>query len=291
MDVSLGQSELGVGNLALELLVESPTVRLYIACDDHFLSLESQRQVGALKGVVTLALGLAACSVGNGEEIRVAVASNFAQPMREIADRFERHTGHEVVLSTASTGKHYAQIVNGAPFDVFFAADTERPKLLEQALAVDGSRFTYARGALVLWSPVAGLVDADGGVLGENRFRFLAIANPELAPYGRAAKEVLERRGLWQSLQDRLVRGENIGQAYQFVASGNAELGFVARSQIEQAGRSVGGSWWEIPEELYSPIEQQAILIRESPLARQFLAFMRQDEVVEILRIYGYENP
>lgn len=237
-------------------------------------------------------LGLGGPGVANAEAVRVAVASNFVQTIRELAGRFEDQTGHEVILAIASTGKHYAQIKNGAPFDVYFAADERRPRLLEEeGLAVPGSRFTYAVGTLILWSPKAEMVDSTGDVLESGEFRYLALANPKLAPYGRAAKEVLEGRGLWQSLQGRLVSGESIGQAFQFVASGNAELGFVARSQVQNPGQSVEGSWWEIPAELYSPIEQQAVLLGGGSAAREFLAFVRGPEALDILRSYGYGTP
>lgn len=229
---------------------------------------------------------------GDADEIRVAVASNFARPMREIAGRFEERSGHEVILAFASTGKHYAQVRNGAPFDAFFGADMERAERLEkEGLALAGSRFTYALGTLVLWSPEEGMVDNDGEVLELGLFRFLSLANPKHAPYGRAAQEVLEARGLWQSLRSRIVRGENIGQAFQYVISGNAELGFVARSQIEAPGEAITGSWWEIPADLYSPIAQQAVLLSENSAARELLEFVRGQDSVDILRSYGYGTP
>lgn len=225
-------------------------------------------------------------------EIRVAAASNFTHAIKASARQFEAATGHRVMLAFGSTGKHYAQISNGAPFDVFFAADSKRPKLLEQeGIAIPGSRFTYALGKLVLWSPKSGYVDADGRILERVEFRHLAIANPKLAPYGWAAREVLEARGLWEELKGRLVRGENIGQAFQFVASENAELGFVARSQLVRPGRAIAGSYWDIPPELYSPIEQQAVLLQDSEAARAFLSFVRSEEAIRIIRDHGYEAP
>jgi len=226
------------------------------------------------------------------EAIRVAVASNFVEAITVIAERFEARTDHEVTLSAGSTGKHYAQISNGAPFDAFFAADAHRPQLLEQeGVAVAGTRFTYALGKLVLWSPTAGYVDRDGRVLERGEFRHLAIANPKLAPYGRAAEEVLLAMGLWDRFGRRLVRGENIGQAYQFVSSGNAELGFVAYSQVRRPGRAIEGSWWNVPQTLYTPIEQQAVLLKDGEAARAFLSFVRSDEALEIIRDYGYDTP
>lgn len=225
------------------------------------------------------------------EDIRLAVASNFAGAMKAIVHAFETEAEHTVKLSFGSTGKHYAQIKNGAPFDAFFAADTRRPELLEQeGFAIGGTRFTYAIGRLALWSPRAGYVDVDGNVLEARNFRFLAIANPRLAPYGEAAREVLQARGSWDGLSDRLVRGENVSQAFQFVASGNAELGFVAYSQVAQLDMSVEGSMWEVPRDLYSPIEQQAVLLTDNAAAREFLRFVRGGEASNIIRAHGYDT-
>ncbi|MCB1869617.1 MAG: molybdate ABC transporter substrate-binding protein [Gammaproteobacteria bacterium] len=225
-------------------------------------------------------------------EIRVAVASNFAETFAVIATQFERHTGHKVIQITGSTGKHYAQIRNGAPFDAYFAADAERPEQLEQqGIALPGSRFTYALGKLILWSPLMDYVDEEGRILADGNIRHLAIANPRLAPYGRAAQEVLQSRGEWQSFQGRLVRGENIGQTFQFVSSGNAALGFIARSQVMRPGQSIKGSLWDVPQSLYSPIEQQAVMLRESDIARDFLAFMRSEESLQTIRGFGYGAP
>ena len=225
------------------------------------------------------------------DTIRVAVASNFSKPIEAIAARFEDHTGHRLILVFGSTGKHYAQIINGAPFELFLAADMQRPKLLEQqGIAIAGTRFTYARGRLVLWSPRNNYVDAEGKILESGEFRHLAIANPKLAPYGMAAQEVLESRGLWKSLQQRLVRGESIGQAYQFVGSGNAELGFVAYSQINQPNLINTGSYWVIPQTLYEPIEQQVVLLKENTVARDFLSYMQKQEIKKLIFQYGYDS-
>jgi molybdate transport system substrate-binding protein len=222
--------------------------------------------------------------------VSVAVASNFADPVRLIAQQFEAKTRHRVVLSFGSTGKHYAQITNGAPFDVFLAADDERPKRLEQdSLAVAGSRFTYAVGRLVLWSQKVNYIDSTGSRLAAGDFRHLAIANPRLAPYGRAAVESLEALGLWKQLRELIVRGENINQTFQFVKSGNAELGFVACSQVIHPDRSPGGSFWIVPQELYAPIEQQAVLLKDNPSARGFLEYLRSEPAREIIRTYGYD--
>ncbi len=225
------------------------------------------------------------------DEIRVAVASNFADTIREISGAYEEETGHRVLLSFGSTGKHYAQIRNGAPFDVFFAADVRRPELLEEeGVALPGTRFTYAIGRVVLWSPVSDLVDPAGKVLADGDFRYLSIANPRLAPYGKAAEQIMKEQGVWGTLEGRMVRGENIAQTYQFVRSGNAELGFVALSQIKSPGASAEGSSWLPPQSLYDPIEQQAVLLREDAVARDFLDFTRNSERArKIIRSYGYE--
>lgn len=223
------------------------------------------------------------------DEIRVAVAANFSSAMEGLAQRFQASTGHTVLASTGSTGGHYAQIRNGAPFEAFFAADVARPKLLEdQKIAIAGSRFTYAVGRIVLWSRQPGLVDAAGRVLEQEGFRHLAIANPELAPYGAAAREVLEHRGLWQRLQGRLVMGQDIGQTYSFVFTGSAELGFVALSQVSRPNRAIEGSYWVVPQDLYSPIEQQAVLLKDVPAARQFLDFVKSDEAKALIESFGY---
>lgn len=228
----------------------------------------------------------------NADEIRVAVASNFRQALAATSVVFEQQSGHQVILIAGSTGKHYAQIVNGAPFDVFFAADAERPRRLEaERRIVPGSRFTYAVGKLLLWSASEDRVDADGSVLRTGSFQHLAIANPAVAPYGTAARQVLQSLGLWDSLSSKLVRGENIGQTFQFVVSGNAELGFVARSQVQGPARPFGGSAWEPPQALYDPIEQQAVLLEDSPAARDFMAYMQSKEARALIRSYGYDAP
>jgi len=222
------------------------------------------------------------------DSLTVAVASNFASVARVLADAFERDSGHRVQLVPGATGKHFAQIRNGAPFEVFLAADASRPEQLErEGLAVPGSRFTYALGTLVLWSPDPGLVDTAGRVLARGDFRRLALANPELAPYGRAARDVLLAQGLWSSLRDRLVQGENVSQVFQFVHSGAAELGFVAGSQI--LGKA--GSRWVVPGQLHQPIEQQAVLLSDRATGRAFLDFLRSDSGQALIRAHGYHTP
>ncbi len=223
------------------------------------------------------------------DEIRVAVATNFVGAMSALVERFEATTGHTVLVSSGSTGGHYAQIKNGAPFEVFFSADTERPRLLEaEGVAVPGSRVLYAVGRVALWSAHAAYVDADGKVLETGDFRHLAIANPELAPYGAAARDVLTARGLWERLQPRLVTGQDIGQAYSFVQTGNAELGFVAWAQLKQPSGTTAGSYWLVPESLHRPIEQEAVLLHDVPAARAFLEFVKGPQAREIIRSYGY---
>jgi len=248
-----------------------------------------------LKTLATLAIVL--CTLGfswqvSAGEIRVAVASNFADAIKVIAHKFEAESGHTVKLVFGSTGKHYAQIRNGAPFDIFFAADVRRPEQLERDGEIEtDSRFTYAIGKLILWSPRANYVDPAGDVVESGGFRYLAIANPRLAPYGKAAQEVLQDRGVWEAFKRKMVRGENIGQTFQFVSSGNAELGFVAYSQIKRPGQSIEGSFWEVPSELYSPINQQAVLLVDKDPAREFVSYMKSDEILEIIRGFGYGTP
>ena len=243
------------------------------------------------KSALTATLFLIPSPVKAGE-IHAAVASNFTGAAQVLAERFEEKTGHRVVLAFGSTGKHYAQIKNGAPFEVFLAADAGRPELLERdKIAVPGTRFTYAIGRLVLWSPHEGYVDPKGAVLENGKYTFLALANPKLAPYGEAAKEVLQGRGLWEKLAGRLVQGENISQALQFVNAGNAELGFVALSQIIQPGSPLKGSYWMIPQSLYRPIEQQAVLLKDTEAARAFILFIKCDAARSLIRSHGYETP
>ena len=241
------------------------------------------------------------------ETIRLAVASNFSLAMRALIIDFEKTQKDElqedaadaakegraqytVLPAYGSTGKHYAQIYNKAPFDIFFAADRARPALLEsQGLIVAGSRFTYALGKLVLWSPKVDYVDRYGAVLRGNNFKHIAIANPKLAPYGQASKQALTALNLWQPLQGKMVFGENISQTLQFVASGNAELGVIALSQVAHLIES--GSFWRIPERLYQPIEQQVVLLQNSVAARAFFDYVRTEQAATIIRLMGYQVP
>jgi molybdate transport system substrate-binding protein len=244
--------------------------------------------------LVSLLLALLALPAA-ADEVRVAVAANFTAPMEKIAAEFARDTGHRAVIAYGATGKFYAQIRNGAPFEVFLSADDETPQRLEQeGFTVSGQRFPYAIGRLVLWSPKPGYVDQQGEVLKKSGFQHLALANPKLAPYGRAAQEVLEKRGLWQPLQPKLVFGENITQTYQFVSSGNAELGFVAYSQIVKDGKLSAGTAWVVPQDLYAPIRQDAVLLaagRSKPAAEQLLRYLKSAKAAAIIRSFGYDLP
>jgi molybdate transport system substrate-binding protein len=239
-----------------------------------------------------LCAALACAGAADAGEVRVAVAANFAGPMERVGAGFSAATGHLLKLTPGATGKFYSQIVAGAPFDVLVSADDETPaRLVAEGLAVAGSSFTYATGRLVLWSAQPGLVDEQGAVLGSDRFRRVAIANPKLAPYGRAAMEVLHSRGLAQALAPRLVTGESIAQAYQFVFTGNAELGFVALSQVALPGKPASGSSWVVPVSLHSPIRQDAVLLKageNNPAATALLAWLRSDAARSVIQSYGY---
>ena len=227
------------------------------------------------------------------DEVQVAVAANFTAPMKLIAADFEKQTGHKVTLAFGSTGKFYAQITNGAPFEVFLAADDETPSKLEkEGTAVNGTRFTYATGKLVLWSAQPGFVDAQGDVLMKNNFSKLAIAAPKLAPYGAAAVETLTKLGLLATLEPKLVTGESIGQAFSFVSTGNAELGFIALSQVYQDGKLKSGSGWTVPENLHNPIRQDAVLLtkgKDNKAAVALLAFLKTDPAKAVIRSFGYQ--
>lgn len=240
-----------------------------------------------------LCLLLAFSSFTYAADVRVAVAANFTDTTRDLISAFAKTTGLEAVASYGSTGKLYAQIDNGAPFDVFLAADTRRPELLEESgQGVTGTRFTYARGKLALWSPAPGTFEDPKAWLESGSFARLAIANPKTAPYGLAAQEVLTELNLWEILQDRLVRGDSIAQTFQFVATTNAQSGFVALSQV-RAWDEKGGSLWMIPQSYYSPINQQAILLNRSEnkeAARQWLEFLRGDKARVIIEKFGYET-
>ena len=230
----------------------------------------------------------------SADEVQVAVAANFTAPMQKIAADFEKDTGHKAVLSFGATGSFYAQIRNGAPFDILLAADAETPARLEkEGLGVPGSRFTYAIGKLVLWSAKPGFVDDKGDVLNKGDFRHVAIANPKLAPYGAAAMEALTRLGLLSAIQPKFVQGESIAQTYQFISTGNAELGFVALSQVlNKEGKLASGSAWVVPASLHTPIRQDAVILtngKDKTAAAALMKYLRGDKAKAVIKAYGYD--
>lgn len=228
-------------------------------------------------------------------EVRVAVASNFATPMEHIVALFQKESGHTVKVSLGASGKLYSQIKGGAPFDVFLSADEELPKqLMQDGLAVGGSRFVYATGRLVLWSAQPGLVDDKGAVLNKGNFKMLAIANPRFSPYGVAAKETLTKLTMWNAIQEKLTKGENVTQTYQLAATENADLAFIALSQVMRDGKVTEGSWWLVPPEMHQPIRQSAVLLSRSKdpeAAKAFLAFLKGEKARVVMRGFGYELP
>ena len=227
------------------------------------------------------------------DEVQVAVAANFTAPIRAIAADFEKDTGHKLVTSFGATGQFYTQIKNGAPFEVFLSADDSTPQKLEtEGDTVKGSRFTYAVGTLALWSAKEGYVDAKGDVLKKNEYRHLSIANPKAAPYGMAASQVLAREGLTDKVKDKIVEGQNITQAYQFVSTGNAELGFVALSQIYKDGKITSGSAWIVPASLHDPIKQDAVILnkgKDNPAAKALVDYLKGPKAAAVIQSYGYE--
>ncbi len=252
------------------------------------MSLSAKRRVLLLIAVLAMA------AAARADEVGVAVASNFAAAMRVLAPAFERATGHRLVVALGSTGALYAQVRNGAPFDVLLSADDETPARLErEGLAVAGSRFTYATGRLVLWSAQPGVVDDQGAVLRSAGAQRLALANPKLAPYGAAAVQALSAMGLWEAWRPRVVQGDNIAQAHAFVASGNAALGLVALSQVTAEGRIASGSGWVVPARLHEPIRQDAVLLsrgRDRAAARALMDWLRSDAAAAVIRSHGYER-
>jgi molybdate transport system substrate-binding protein len=241
-----------------------------------------------------VAAALALAGLAQAAEVNVAVAANFTAPMQKIAAAFAQDSGHTAVLSFGSTGKFYAQIKNGAPFQMLLAADDETPaKLEKEGLAAAGTRFTYAIGRLVLWSKQPALVDAKGEVLRKAAAsERLAVADPKLAPYGAAAMETLQKMGLMANWQPRIVQGESIAQAYQFAASGNAALGFVALSQVMVDGKLSEGSAWVVPADLHAPLRQDVVVLasaKDNAVASALLAYLKSDKARAIIRTYGYE--
>jgi molybdate transport system substrate-binding protein len=239
---------------------------------------------------------LLACSLSTtafADEVKVAVAANFTAPMKVIAENFEKATGHKAELAFGSSGKFYAQITNGAPFDVFFSADQARPEKLEKENAtVAGSRFTYATGKLVLWSSKDTFVDDQGQILKTGDFAHLAIASPKLAPYGAAAVETMKALGVFAKLEPKLVQGESISQTYNFVLTGNAELGFVALSQVYADGKLKSGSGWIVPGKLHTPINQDAVILthgKDNKAAAALVAYLKTEPAKAVIRSFGYD--
>jgi molybdate transport system substrate-binding protein len=234
-----------------------------------------------------------ASSGASADEVQVAVAANFTAPIQAIAADFEKDTGHKLVAAYGATGQFYTQIKNGAPFEVLLAADDSTPEKLEQeGDTVKGSRFTYAVGTLALWSAKQGYVDGKGDVLQKNQYQHLSIANPKTAPYGLAAKQVLAKLKLTEATQAKLVEGQNITQAYQFVSTGNAELGFVALSQIYKDGEVSSGSAWIVPADLHDPIKQDAVILnkgKDNPAARALVEYLKGPKAAAVIKSYGYQ--
>jgi len=238
-------------------------------------------------------------SIGGGNnkaqagEALVAVASNFAEVLGKLKTGFEANSNHKISINIGSSGAIYAQIINGAPFDIFLSADQARPKLLEdQGKIVRSSRFTYAIGKLTLWSANADLIGEDGvATLKSGKFSTLAMANPAIAPYGRAAREVLESLGLWEKLSAKIVRGQNIGQTFSFVATTNAPLGFVALSYVMSERNKIAGSRWAVPVDLYGPIRQDGVLIAradKNPAAIAFMEYLKSEKAKALISSFGY---
>ena len=240
-------------------------------------------------GLILLTASLAI----RADEATIAVAANFTAPMQRIASDFERASGHRLKLSFGGTGKLYAQIANGAPFDVLLSADDETPaRLVKEGHGVTGSTFTYAIGKLVLWSPDPKLIDNKGEILKKGGFKHIAIANPKTAPYGAAAVQTMSQLGVLESVKPLFVQGENISQTHQFVTTGNAELGFVAYSQVIKNGQIGGGSGWLVPANLYDPIRQDAVLLakgQNNPAAKALLDYLKGEKAQVVIKSFGYE--
>ncbi|WP_455805581.1 molybdate ABC transporter substrate-binding protein [Pseudomonas fluorescens] len=242
-----------------------------------------------------LASLLAVFAVGavQADEVQVAVAANFTAPIQAIAADFEKDTGHKLVAAYGATGQFYTQIKNGAPFEVFLSADDTTPEKLEkEGDTVKGSRFTYAIGTLALWSAKEGYVDAKGEVLKKNEYQHLSLANPKAAPYGLAATQVLEKLKLTEATKARIVEGQNITQAYQFVSTGNAELGFVALSQIYKDGKVSSGSAWIVPADMHDPIKQDAVILnkgKDNAAAKALVEYLKGPKAAAVIKSYGYQ--
>lgn len=254
-------------------------------------------RISALRGhmaAVVVVFGLMSSPAWAGE-VSVAVASNFAAPMERIVPLFQKESGHTVKVTPGASGKLYAQIRKGAAFDVFLSADEELPKrLLQEGLAVGGTRFVYATGRLVLWSAQSGFVDDKGLVLNRGNFDRLAIPNPVSSPYGVAAKETLTRLTMWNAMQRKLDKGDDVIETYRFAATERTELALVALSQVMRDGKVNSGSWWLVPPEMHNPIRQSAVLLtgaKDPAAAKAFLAFLKSEKAVKVMRGFGYEMP
>ena len=278
---------------ALETSLFTNGIAMRLTCYSLAIPMKNSESV-VKRFLLSLAASLAMAFSAHAGEVSVAVAANFTAPMQKIASLFEQDTGHKATLAFGSTGRFYAQIKNGAPFDLLLSADDETPaKLAKEGLAVDASRFTYAIGKLALWSKQPGLVDAQGQVLKSGTFDKIAVADPKLAPYGAAAVEVMTQLGVLNTLRPKFVQGENIAQTHQFVATQNAQLGFVALSQVMADGRLVEGSVWAVPATLYSPLRQDAVLLNKgqgNAAATALLQYLKGDKARAVIRGFGYEH-
>ena len=278
---------------ALETSLFTNGIAMRLTCYSLAIPMKNS-EVAVKRFLLSLAASLAMAFSVHAGEVSVAVAANFTAPMQKIANLFEQDTGHKATLAFGSTGRFYAQIKNGAPFDLLLSADDETPaKLAREGLAVDASRFTYAIGKLALWSKQPGLVDAQGLVLKSGTFDKIAVADPKLAPYGAAAVEVMTQLGVLNTLRPKFVQGENIAQTHQFVATQNAQLGFVALSQVMADGRLVEGSVWAVPATLYSPLRQDAVLLNKgqgNAAAAALLQYLKGDKAQAVIRGFGYEH-
>ncbi|EIJ36763.1 molybdate ABC transporter substrate-binding protein [Thiothrix nivea] len=228
-------------------------------------------------------------------DVHVAVAANFTKPMESIAADFEKATGNKIIASFGSSGKLLEQIKHGAPFEVFLSADQNKPlKAEEEKLDVPGSRFTYSIGKLVLWSAKEGMVDDKGEVLKTGSFAHIAIANPDTAPYGKAAMETMTKLGMLETLQPKIVQGDSIAQTKEFISSGNAELGFVALSQVIKDGKIGTGSGWLVTDDLYTPMNQDAILLKtgeNNAAAQALMDYLKSDAAKAVIESFGYALP
>ncbi|MGB4074097.1 molybdate ABC transporter substrate-binding protein [Pseudomonas sp.] len=247
----------------------------------------------APKALLSLFAGLVFSASSLAAEVQVGVAANFTAPIQAIAGEFEKDTGHTLVAAYGATGQLYAQIQNGAPFEVFFSADESTPaKLEKEGLGVAGSRFTYATGSLVLWSATPGYLDGSDAVLKANQYKHLAIADPKTAPYGLAATQVLDKLALTEAVQGKLVTGQSIAKTLHFISTGNAELGFVALSQVYKDGQLSSGSAWIVPAELHTPIKQDALILKKgehNPAAAALTEYLKGAKAAAIIKSYGYQ--